>query len=497
MNFRCNVWLSFFVCTAIITNVGATQAFAQTRAPAQDVAPAVIAFEISPAELLESEFAKAMGLEKDLKRGPAVPKMLANAKSIRGVVSLPKLFDSIVQPPVGETSPVDFYIEAKITDEELLAQVEQELAEVSETYEEKGVIFYTPQGESNMYLVFGEDQTFTLATNNYTYGAKNLDRLSAQAKKLFAKDSKAAARVVVDVDGARAFVDSAVEFGEENLPPAARSFLLMPQQLKWVQATSDLKDDTLLKVVAECTSNEDAMAVSDSIRALIGAGKMTLGREAMSVMMGQMLDSIKPKVDGKTLSFTVAQPKGLTGAMAEAANEAKIFNNHRQMSLATHNYADSYGEFPFLPREGDSDKLSWRVRVLPFIDSGDLSQSFAMNEPWDSETNKRLLEFMPAAYGEGEKTGICWVKGSVTRFEDITDGTSNTIAFVENPNKVNWTEAEDLTPDQALKIFLNLKEGEKLLVTMYDGSVQQLGSETSGETFRAMLTPNGGEVIER
>ena len=39
---------------------------------------------------------------------------------------------------------------------------------------------------------------------------------------------------------------------------------------------------------------------------------------------------------------------------------------------------------------------SWRVELLPYLDQNDLYGQYRMNEPWDSENNKKVLEQMPA-----------------------------------------------------------------------------------------------------
>jgi len=39
--------------------------------------------------------------------------------------------------------------------------------------------------------------------------------------------------------------------------------------------------------------------------------------------------------------------------------------------------------------------LSWRVHLLPFLDQKPLYDRFHLDEPWDSEHNKKLLEYIP------------------------------------------------------------------------------------------------------
>ncbi len=42
--------------------------------------------------------------------------------------------------------------------------------------------------------------------------------------------------------------------------------------------------------------------------------------------------------------------------------------------------------------------LSWRVRMLPYLEGAALYEQFHLDEPWDSENNKKLIEKMPEVF---------------------------------------------------------------------------------------------------
>ena len=42
--------------------------------------------------------------------------------------------------------------------------------------------------------------------------------------------------------------------------------------------------------------------------------------------------------------------------------------------------------------------LSWRVHILPYLEENPLYQQFHLDEPWDSEHNRKLIPMMPAFY---------------------------------------------------------------------------------------------------
>ena len=65
-----------------------------------------------------------------------------------------------------------------------------------------------------------------------------------------------------------------------------------------------------------------------------------------------------------------------------------------------HNYHDTHGQFPPAVVVGPDSKTphSWRVELLPFLDQDALFKEYRLNEPWDSEANKKVLAQSPAVF---------------------------------------------------------------------------------------------------
>ena len=73
--------------------------------------------------------------------------------------------------------------------------------------------------------------------------------------------------------------------------------------------------------------------------------------------------------------------------------------NLKQIGIAYHSYVDTYGRCPDNILDGDNKPiLSWRVVLLPYLEEEKLFKEFKLDEPWDSKTNKPLIEKLPKVY---------------------------------------------------------------------------------------------------
>jgi uncharacterized protein (TIGR03067 family)/prepilin-type processing-associated H-X9-DG protein len=199
---------------------------------------------------------------------------------------------------------------------------------------------------------------------------------------------------------------------------------------------------------------------------------------------------------------------------ASAAARAQSQNNLKQLALAMHNYHDVYKGLPtdaIYSKDG-KPLLSWRVAVLPFVEQAELYQQFKLDEPWDSPNNKKLLEMMPALYApvNDVKTpphstyyqvftgpGTVFEGNKKLRFQDVTDGTSNTIMIVEAGEAVPWTKPQDLpySPKKDLPKLGGLF-AEGFNVAMCDGSVRWLPRRFNRAAVRLAITRSDGQPLD-
>jgi len=194
-----------------------------------------------------------------------------------------------------------------------------------------------------------------------------------------------------------------------------------------------------------------------------------------------------------------------------AARRASSMNNLKQFALALHVYHDAHKSFPpaFTADKDGKPLLSWRVAILPYIEQDALYKQFKLDEPWDSENNKKLIPMMPPIFkapaskaGPG-KTNYLAVRGEKTAFpgakgvslKDIPDGASNTVLLVEagDQKAVVWTKPDDFQydPDNPAQGLIGLRK-RGFLAAFADGHVSFI-SQSVDAAINAMFTRNGGE----
>jgi prepilin-type processing-associated H-X9-DG protein len=185
----------------------------------------------------------------------------------------------------------------------------------------------------------------------------------------------------------------------------------------------------------------------------------------------------------------------------------------KQIGIALHNYHDVNKHFPPAVVMGPDGKTphSWRVEILPYLEAinlQQLSKQYRMDEPWDSEHNKKLIEATDFFSVPGEKPskdcGYFFAVGPGTAFDpvdkatfrNITDGTSKTIAVVEAKRSIPWTKPEDIEfdPDKPLP-KLGGYFGGGFNTLFFDGSVHFLPDDIDEKGLRALVTSRGREII--
>jgi prepilin-type processing-associated H-X9-DG protein len=207
----------------------------------------------------------------------------------------------------------------------------------------------------------------------------------------------------------------------------------------------------------------------------------------------------------------------------QASRRSRCKNNLMNIGLALHNYHDQFGSFPpaCVADENGRPMHSWRVLILPFLDQTPLYNQYRFDEPWDGPNNKKLADTILAVYncpsddhgGPGNASTMtnyvaivgsdtAWPENGSAAYQDIRDGTSNTLLVVEVANSgIHWMEPRDLHVVQ-MAPTINSKAGQGISsrhaggaqVLFADGHVQFIIDSLSVGDLRALLTAHTGDT---
>jgi hypothetical protein len=219
------------------------------------------------------------------------------------------------------------------------------------------------------------------------------------------------------------------------------------------------------------------------------------------------------------------------GRVREAAANVQSQNNLKMIGLSLQNYASTYqGNLPpaaVYDRNG-KPLYSWRVLLLPFLESNNLYNQFHLDEPWDSPHNRQFIQMMPKVY---QAPGVTTAEPGLTFYQVFTgpetpfptagaglqpfpmlgkpglqvpplsgigripDGTSNTFGVVEAADPVPWTKPDDLVYD-ARGPFPRLGGAFKnhFNAAFLDGSVRRVSKSADEHLLRAYINPNTGQL---
>jgi uncharacterized protein DUF1559 len=263
-----------------------------------------------------------------------------------------------------------------------------------------------------------------------------------------------------------------------------------------------------LEELPEAAGSLFAMGIMGRLDELLAAPPLTKEGSALQL-------SLQLPQGGSTVLSLGAISAGLllpaVQKVREAASRTQDQNNLKQMALAMHSYADVNKGFPpaAICDQNGKPLLSWRVAILPYIEQDGLYRQFKLDEPWDSEHNKKLIPSMPQIYyipsapmKTGETHYRVFVGGGAmfdldkkVGFQQITDGTSNTLMIVETEESGVWTKPQDVAydPQKPLPKFAPFY-ANGFNAALADGSVRFISRTIAEATLRAAITRAGGEV---
>jgi hypothetical protein len=384
--------------------------------------------------------------------------------------------------------------------------------------------------------------------------AKEPAKVSEFAGAFAAADQGDDLLAMIDVSQVRALISMGLNQAE--IPPELASLKQLPNLVRFIEFRLNLSRPAPTSLIVTANNEADAeklVAIVDEMKRLSAAHwaveaqkqiasddpvEQAAGRYSlrMSRLMderlqiqreGEHLIVFRSDVTGQGANplVTTAVIGTLIGLLLPAVQAARetarrnmSMNNMKNIILALLTYEQAKESFP--PHASYSPKgkplLSWRVHLLPYLEQRELYEKFRLDEPWDSEHNKQLISQMPDIFVDPSsglepaagKTHYLGVLGDNCFFAagdkgrqltDVTDGSSNTIAFVQvgNTAAVTWTKPDDWQPDtdNLLKPFDVLHPGG-FLVTFLDGHTRFLSIDVDPSVFQALLTHAGDEEIK-
>lgn len=313
-----------------------------------------------------------------------------------------------------------------------------------------------------------------------------------------------------------------------NFPPPFNQITgsVLSDGIQWAVASFDAVPSLKINVQAE---SKDAAAADRLQKVVAGALQAIAQLPPVQTAVpdaGQVLKLLEPKTQDKRITVTISEDEQTLQAVSKpllsaitaartAARRAQSVNNLKQIALAMHIHYDSHKQFPAAASYDANGKplLSWRVQLLPYIDQQALYDQFKLDEPWDSENNKKLIEKMPAVYLDpaanvkpGQTTYLVPVsEGTIfagkvpLHFPEITDGTSNTLMVVNVAfeRAVIWTKPDDLTVKEAEPFAGLVAAARKSFETAFcDGSVRTISDATDPKVLWQLFQAKDGTPID-
>jgi len=315
-----------------------------------------------------------------------------------------------------------------------------------------------------------------------------------------------------------------------------------------------MKQDTGPSILMYQDTKELVKLVYPIAQILLNMGSHELQREGIDVDVsllpsaGAILPHLKPGVTAikrTTTGIEFESHQSLPGGSAvasapilgtlaisavfaarSAAMRAQSMNNLRQIGLAMLNFESAVGRFPAAYSTDKDGKplLSWRVHILPFIEESRLYEQFHLDEPWDSEHNKKLVAKMPVIYrvpnskAKPGMTNYLAVRGKDSiiaapaddtapnkgakgvRISQVKDGTARTVMVVEADDEVAviWTKPDDYEydPKNPAKSLGGLRDDGVFIALFCDCHVQVLSKYLDPKLLNAVFTRSGGEHVD-
>lgn len=204
-----------------------------------------------------------------------------------------------------------------------------------------------------------------------------------------------------------------------------------------------------------------------------------------------------------------ASPPQYTPAVKSILSRTDQLNRLKQVGLAMHNHCDNVGHFPDPICDPNGKMLlSWRVAILPYIEEKALYDEFKLDEPWDSEHNKKLIPRMPKLFRTSNADGLTHYRvmygpsvvfgvNNKTSLQGIPDGASNTILVYEAADATTWTKPDEFQYDKSKPLPKLGSASPTHFATLFaDGSTRMIPTATPENIIRLLFEKADGQPVQ-
>ncbi|HUY92369.1 MAG TPA: M56 family metallopeptidase [Pirellulales bacterium] len=341
----------------------------------------------------------------------------------------------------------------------------------------------------------------------------------------------AASPVAVGLDSA-----AMAKLEKESLEPkdaAEQLFVSILKETSLLFAHADSTAEGLkISVTAHCQSPEKTAATNQIAQAALAATlkvipplvtPSSLPKEFekidVSGSLVQTLSAWKLKVAGTQVQAEATLGAEFTSQVFEAlkayqdAYAEKMKQEHLtklgRLAEAFNAYHAAHGHYPPAAVLGPDGKTlhSWRVELLPYLGEQKLFESYKLDEPWDGERNKQLVEKMPEIYSTRQSTpkgaaeyyvvtgkGTLFDGNSPATRESISDAPGETILVMQSRRRIPWTKPLDIDSTALDAPARGQRNG--FYAAFADGTVRFVEKETDAASVRAMFTKAGGDEVK-
>lgn len=474
-----------------------------------------------PIEIIQAQMLKSVGVDP------------LHVDTIRAVVGMP----GPAGVPVG--------IVVNLNQDYSIDDLQPELFASTEPITQDDVEVYPLAGDANAVLYRRDARTFMVSMGGMLTPMLNADNGTGELPRIASKLRKQPGLTVLTViEPVRPIITGTLRQKANEIPEPLRGLTEVAELIDAVLINMSLNTFSgSLSVSALSQDDASAERLERLLNDALDQGRELIVQQATANMPTdgeveeaalaylkrisiKVVEMIRPVRNGKIVKLEGEGGVMTTGVLVglllpavqaarEAARRMSASNGLKQIGLAMHNHHAAYKSLPDRAiRDADGKPLlSWRVKILPFIEQAELYQQFHLDEPWDSEHNIKLLPLMPSCYVDpsaplppgftvfqvpvGEQ--VLFSETGARRFRDVLDGLSNSIMAVEanREQAVEWTKPEDIAIDldSPLSQMGNTHPGG-FHVLMADGAVKFITNSVDQDLFSALFTITGRERVD-